>query len=59
MRAGCFTLSIFLVSYDYYCSLSLPRFAKGWSVIVAFSGNTCLLNHIHEYLYASLKLYSN
>ena len=32
-RAGCFTLIVFLVSFDYYCSEALPRLAVGWSAV--------------------------
>ena len=43
--AGCFTLIVFLLSCDYYCCALFPRGAMGWSVIVAFPGNT----HLHFY----------
>ena len=31
--AGCFTLTIFLVSYDCWCSVTLPHGALGWSAV--------------------------
>ena len=35
-RAGCFTLFVFLVSCDCYCSLALPDDAMGLSTICDF-----------------------
>ena len=32
-RAGCFTLFVFLMSCDCYCSVALPHGAVGWSVV--------------------------
>ena len=32
-RAGCFTLFVFLVSYDCYCSVALPYVVVGWSAV--------------------------
>ena len=32
-RAGCFALTIFLMSYDSQCSVALTRGAVGWSAM--------------------------
>ena len=32
-RAGCFTLTVFLMSCDGRCSVGLPRGAVGWSTV--------------------------
>ena len=32
-RAGCFTLFVFLVSCDCYCSVALPHGAVDWSAV--------------------------
>ena len=32
-RAGCFTLFVFLVSCDCYCSVALPHGDVGWSAL--------------------------
>ena len=32
-RAGCFTLFVFLVSCECYCSVALPHGAVGWSAV--------------------------
>ena len=32
-RVGCFTLAVFLLSCDFWCSMSLPRGAEGWSAV--------------------------
>ena len=42
MRAGCFVLIVFLLSCGCLCSVSLPCDAVGWSVTVAFPGDTHL-----------------
>ena len=41
MRAGCFTLVVFLPSSGYFCSLSHPRGGMGYSVVcVIFLGHS-------------------
>ena len=35
-RAVCFTLFIFLVSCDCYCSMALPQGTMGWSAVCDF-----------------------
>ena len=46
MRAGCFTLIVFLLPFDRYNKyVSLLLGVMGWSVIGTFSG------HIHLFLY--------
>ena len=32
-RADCFTLFVFMVSCDCYCSVALPHVVVGWSVM--------------------------
>ena len=32
-RAGCFSLIVFLVSCDCWCSVNLPHDAMGWSAV--------------------------
>ena len=32
-RAGCLTLFVFLVSFDWFCSVALPRGTVGWSAV--------------------------
>ena len=50
-RAGCFTLFVFLLSYDCECSVSLPCGPMGRFVIVAFPGHThFLFGHNHHLL---------
>ena len=46
MRAGCFTLVMFLPSSGYFCSLSHPRGGMGYSVVcvcVIFLGHSLTL----------------
>ena len=31
--AGCFTLTVFLMSYDSQCSVTLPRGTMGWYTV--------------------------
>ena len=32
-RAGCFTLFVFQVSCEFYCTVTLPHGAMGWSAL--------------------------
>ena len=32
-RAGCFTMFIFLLSCDFYCSVAITHGAVGWSAV--------------------------
>ena len=32
-ESGCFTLIVFLMYCDYWCSVALPRDAVGWSAV--------------------------
>ena len=41
--AGYFTLIVFQLSCEGLCSVSLPRGAVSWSLIVTFTGHTHLL----------------
>ena len=44
-RAGCITLNVFLPSCSYYCFVSLPHGALGWSVTVTISFTLCPLGN--------------
>ena len=48
-RAGCFALTVFLLSFDSQCSVALPHGAVGWSAVcdVVFFDHTYLLFQHH------------
>ena len=40
-RTGCFTLIVFLVFCDCYCSVPIPRGAVGWSSVCGNKSKMC------------------